>query len=418
MDIKIYDKIRNVLLEKIKIESYDSLSSHEAMLTVEELLLPALDNENIILTRRKLDELIKSYYDDIFGLGPIEDLLADPSVNDIMVNGCKSIYIERAGKLIKQDSLFKSNEQILRIAQRIVAPIGRRVDESSPMVDARLSDGSRVNIIIPPVALDGCTISIRKFKEDKLDLVDLINFGSMSESMGHYLSLMVRAKANIIISGGTGSGKTTLLNAISNEIDDGDRIVTIEDAAELQIQKDHVVRLESRPKGVDGGGEVSIRDLVINSLRMRPDRIIVGECRGDETFEMLQAMNTGHEGSLSTLHANTPKDALVRLESMLAMANSNISARTIRGQISQAVDIIVQCARLPCGARKITNITEIGSIEGDVIQSQDVFILENHKESDTTMKYAHKQSISYSILETKAAFMGLLPELKGILIND
>ncbi len=415
MDIKTYEKIRNALLEQIKIENYDSSATHEALMKIEELLIPALDLENIILTRRKFDELIKSYYDDIFGLGPIEDLLADPSVNDIMVNGCKSIYIERAGKLIKQDSQFKSNEQILRIAQRIVAPIGRRVDESSPMVDARLADGSRVNIIIPPVALDGCTISIRKFKEDKLDLIDLINFGSMSEAMGHYLSLMVRAKANIIISGGTGSGKTTLLNAISNEIDDGDRIVTIEDAAELQLQKDHVVRLESRHKGVDGGGEVSIRDLVINALRMRPDRIIVGECRGDETFEMLQAMNTGHEGSLSTIHANTPKDALVRLESMLSMANSNISAKTIRGQISQAVDIIIQCARLPCGSRKITNITEIGTLEGEVIQSQDVFLLERRKESDTVTKYAHKQNIAYSILESKAAFAGLLPELKGIL---
>lgn len=415
MDIKAYERIRNTILEQIKVDNYNNSSSHEVLAKIEELLIPILDVENIILTRRKFDELIKNYYDDIFGLGPIEDLLADPTVNDIMVNGCKSIYIERAGKLIKQDSLFKSNEQILRIAQRIVAPIGRRVDESSPMVDARLADGSRVNIIIPPVALDGCTISIRKFKEDKLDLIDLINFSSMNEAMGHYLSLMVRAKANIIISGGTGSGKTTLLNAISNEIDDGDRIVTIEDAAELQLQKDHVVRLESRPKGVDGGGEVSIRDLVINALRMRPDRIIVGECRGDETFEMLQAMNTGHEGSLSTIHANTPKDALVRLESMLSMANANISAKTIRGQISQAVDIIIQCARLPSGERKITNITEIGTIEGDVIQSQDVFLLERQKESETIFKYVHKQNIAYSILEAKAEFAGLLPELKGIL---
>lgn len=415
MDLFIYEKIRSQLLDNINVQDHDEVNPVEAMSQIENLLLSALDQENVILTRRKIDELIKSYYDDIYGYGPIEDLLADPTVNDIMVNGCKSIYIERAGKLIKQDACFKSNDQIIRVAQRIVAPIGRRVDESSPMVDARLADGSRVNIIIPPVALDGCTISIRKFKEDKLDLIDLINFNSMNEQMAHYLSLMVRAKANIIISGGTGSGKTTLLNAISNEIGDGDRIVTIEDAAELQLQKDHVVRLESRPKGVDGGGEVSIRHLVINALRMRPDRIIVGECRGDETFEMLQAMNTGHEGSLSTIHANTPKDALVRLESMLSMANSNLSVATVRGQISQAVDIIIQCARLPGGERKITAITEIGSLEGQVIQAQDVFVLENHKQPDGSYHYEFRQDVSYSLLEEKAAFMGLLAEFKGLL---
>lgn len=415
MNLSIYEKIRSQLLDNINVQDNDEINIDDAKMQIEMLLIAALDHENVILTRKKIDELIKNYYDDIYGYGPIEDLLADPTVNDIMVNGCKSIYIERAGKLIKYDACFKSNDQIIRVAQRIVAPIGRRVDESSPMVDARLSDGSRVNIIIPPVALDGCTISIRKFKEDKLDLIDLINFGSMNEQMAHYLSLMVRAKANIIISGGTGSGKTTLLNAISNEIGDGDRIVTIEDAAELQLQKDHVVRLESRPKGVDGGGEVSIRHLVINSLRMRPDRIIVGECRGDETFEMLQAMNTGHEGSLSTIHANTPKDALVRLESMLSMANSNLSVTTVRGQISQAIDIIIQCARLPGGERKITAITEIGSLEGQVIQSQDVFVLNNHKQPDGSYHYEFRQDVSYSLLEEKASFMGLLAEFKGVL---
>ncbi|MEN5014849.1 CpaF family protein [Erwinia sp. Eh17-17] len=417
MNIELYERIRGYLLDSIDTDEQANIDIDEAMNNIERLLVTVLDRENIILSRRKIEELTKSYYDDIHGFGPIEDLLIDPTVNDIMVNGCNSIYIERAGKLIRQEVNFKSNEQILRVAQRIVAPIGRRVDESSPMVDARLPDGSRVNIIIPPVALDGCTISIRKFKEDKLDLVDLINFGSMTERMAHYLSLMVRAKANIIISGGTGSGKTTLLNAISNEIGDGDRIVTIEDAAELQLQKDHVVRLESRPQGVDGGGEVSIRHLVINALRMRPDRIIIGECRGDETFEMLQAMNTGHEGSLSTIHANTPKDALVRLESMLSMTNANFSQATVRGQISQAIDIIIQCARLPSGERKITAITEIGSLEGEVIQSQNIFYLDNIKNSDGTYHYEFKQDVSYSLLEEKASFMGLLAEFKGVL-ND
>ncbi|MEL4013192.1 CpaF family protein [Dryocola clanedunensis] len=415
MDIKLYDKLRIEILDKINPADYTDSSVEEVMGGIEELLIPLLDKENIIVTRRKVEELIKSYYDDIFGFGPLQDLLADHTISDIMVNGCESIYIERAGRLLKLDENFKSNEQILRIAQRIVAPIGRRVDESSPMVDARLADGSRVNIIVPPVALDGCVISIRKFREDKLDLFDLINFESMSKEMAHYLSLMVMIKANIIISGGTGSGKTTLLNAISNEISDGDRIVTIEDAAELQLQKDHVVRLESRPRGADGGGEVSIRDLVINSLRMRPDRIIVGECRGDETFEMLQAMNTGHEGSMSTIHANTPKDALVRLESMLSMANPNVSAKTIHSQISQAIDIIVQCSRLPSGQRKITNITEIGALEGDVIQHQDVFTLDIHRKGDGELGYAFLKTISHSLLEKKAEDVGLLAELKGVL---
>lgn len=413
MNLIAYERFRSHLLDNI--DTTESVSAATAMARIEKFLIPELDKENIILTRKKIDELVKDYYDDIYGLGPIEDLLSDITVNDIMVNGCKSIYIEREGRLLKQDISFQSNEQIMRIAQRIVAPIGRRIDESSPMVDGRLADGSRVNIIIPPIALDGCTISIRKFKKDKLDMIDLIEYGSMNEQMAHYLSLMVQIKANIIISGGTGSGKTTLLNAISNEIGDGERIVTIEDAAELQLQKDHVVRLESRPQGVDGGGQVSIRDLVINSLRMRPDRIIVGECRGDEAFEMLQAMNTGHEGSLSTVHANTPKDALVRLESMLSMASSNLTPATIRGQISQALDVIVQCARLPDGQRKITAITEIGGIESGIIQTQNIFTLESANEYGEKGRYSVKQGVSHSLLDHKAAFVGLQSELKEVL---
>ncbi|MFP2428853.1 CpaF family protein [Enterobacter ludwigii] len=415
MNTQEYERVRALLVEHINLEEDSYGSRDEICDIIEHHLINILDKEKIIITRRNIEKYIKNYYDDIFGLGPLQDLLNDDSVNDIMVNGTASLYIERAGKLSQLDLPFSNNEQIMRIAQRIVAPIGRRVDESSPMVDARLADGSRVNIIIPPVALDGCTISIRKFKEDKLDLVDLVKFSSLTPEMAQYLSLMVRAKANIVISGGTGSGKTTLLNAISNEIEDGDRIVTIEDAAELQIQKAHVVRLESRPKGVDGGGQVSIRDLVINSLRMRPDRIIIGECRGEEAFEMLQAMNTGHDGSFSTIHANTPKDALVRLESMLSMANPNIPTNTLKGQISQAVDIIVQCTRLPSGERKITSICEIGGIEGSVIQSQDVFILNSIKQADGEMAYDHQKVLSYSLLERKASFCGLQKELKELL---
>ncbi|MCE3116612.1 CpaF family protein [Enterobacter sp. ASE] len=415
MNVQEYEKVRTLLIESLNLEGKNYTSQEEVCKVIENHLTFILDKENIIVTRRNIEKYAKKYYDDIFGLGPLQDLLNDDSINDIMVNGVSSLYVERAGKLTQLEVPFSTNEQIMRIAQRIVAPIGRRVDESSPMVDARLGDGSRVNIIIPPIALDGCTISIRKFKEDKLDLVDLVRFGSMTPEMAHYLSLMVRAKANIIISGGTGSGKTTLLNAISNEIEDGDRIVTIEDAAELQIQKAHVVRLESRPKGLDGSGQVSIRDLVINSLRMRPDRIIIGECRGEEAFEMLQAMNTGHEGSFSTIHANTPKDALVRLESMLSMANPNIPTQTLKGQISQAVDVIVQCARLPNGERKITNICEIGGIEGSVIQSQDVFVLHSTKLPEGGMVYEHKKVIAYSLLDRKAAFCGLQRELKELL---
>ncbi|NDJ59226.1 CpaF family protein [Enterobacteriaceae bacterium 4M9] len=417
MQIKEYDKVRSLLIDRMNIDGNDSVDIDETLDLIESQLISILDSESIIVTRRNIEKLVKSYYDDIFGLGPLQELLQDPTVNDIMVNGTSSLYIERAGKLIRLNSIFKSNEQIMRVAQRIVAAIGRRVDESSPMVDARLKDGSRVNIIVPPIALDGCTISIRKFKEDKLELADLISFGSMTPEMAHYLSLMVRVKANIIISGGTGSGKTTLLNALSNEITDGDRVVTIEDAAELQIQKAHVVRLESRPKGIDGEGGISIRDLVINSLRMRPDRIIIGECRGEEAFEMLQAMNTGHDGSFSTIHANTPKDALVRLESMLSMANPNIPTRTQKGQISQAVDIIVQCARLSTGERKVTCISEIGGIEGDVIQSQDVFVLNSIKQLDGTQSYQHQRNFSHSLLDRKVAFCGLQQELKEI-IND
>lgn len=411
MNIYEYETVRNKVIDQIDVDGL--VDMEQAKLTVEEKLLNILDQHAYVLTKKKVDVLIKTLYDDIFGLGAIQDLLDDNTVNDILINGTSSLYIEKQGKLVRQENTFRNNEQIMRIAQRIVTPIGRRIDESSPMVDGRLSDGSRVNIIVPPIALDGCVISIRKFRAEKLGLLELIEFGSMSPEMAYYLSIMVRCKANIIISGGTGSGKTTLLNAISNEIDDGDRIVTIEDAAELQIQKGHVVRLESRSEGLEGGGQVSIHDLVINSLRMRPDRIIIGECRGEEAFEMLQAMNTGHDGSFSTIHANTPKDALTRLESMLSMGKPNIPTRALKGQISQAVDIIVQCSRLSNGERKITSITEIGSISEDIIQSQEVFSLVRDN-VDNRIVYRHEQMVSNSLLQPKAEFVGLGSELKGL----
>lgn len=364
-----------------------------------------LSSSSFILTESDRQKLTKEVKDDIFGYGPLEDLLSDNTISDIMVNSLTETFVERNGKISRAyDVVFQNEEQVLRIAKKIVSPIGRRIDESSPMVDARLPDGSRVNIIVPPIALDGCSISIRKFREDKLDIIDLVRYESMTEEMALYLSVMVRSAANIIISGGTGSGKTTLLNACSNEINEGHRVVTIEDAAELQLQHEHVVRLESRPASSEESGEVSIRSLVINSLRMRPDRIIVGECRGDEAFEMLQAMNTGHDGSMSTIHSNNPKDALIRLESMIMMTASNLSPESIKKQISQAVDVIIQTSRLIDGRRKITHITEVGHFDGGVIATQDLFVYD-HKNNE------HINEVRSTLLERKVKAVGLENEL-------
>ncbi len=317
------------------------------------------------LGRRVLDEAI--------GYGPLEDLLADESISEIMVNRHDEIFVERGGRLVRHPLTFSSNRAVMAIIERIVAPIGRRIDESSPMVDARLRDGSRVNAVIPPLALKGPTLTIRKFSRRRLDRHDLVGFGSLSPAMAEFLRLCVEHKKNIVVSGGTGSGKTTLLNVLSNVIPHGERVVTIEDAAELQLDHDHLVSLESRPANSEGKGLVAIRDLVRNALRMRPDRIVIGECRGSEALDMLQAMNTGHEGSLTTLHANTPRDALSRLETMVMMAGMDLPVSVIREQVSSAVDIIVQQTRFACGARKITYITEITGMEGGRIQAQDLF---------------------------------------------
>jgi pilus assembly protein CpaF len=293
-----------------------------------------------------------------------------------MVNGPHQIYVERRGKLERTDITFSNDEHVLRIIDRIVAPLGRRIDESSPMVDARLSDGSRVNAIIRPLALNGPTITIRKFRQDSLTINDLVRFGSMSNDMAEFLAACVKARLNIVVAGGTGSGKTTLLNVLSSFIPEDERIITVENAAELQLKQDHVVSLESRPPNVEGRGEVSIRDLVINCLRMRPERIIVGECRGGETLDMLQAMNTGHDGSMTTIHANTPKDAIARIETMCLMAGMDLPARAIREQVVSAVEIFVQQSRLKDGSRKVTQITEVSGMEGDVVVLQDLFVFE------------------------------------------
>jgi pilus assembly protein CpaF len=343
---------------------------------VEEIFNTVLDSENIVLSRTERVQMFKSIANDMLGLGPLEALLSDPDISEIMVNGPKKIYIERKGRLTLTDVTFLNDSHVLRIIERIVAPLGRRIDESSPMVDARLPDGSRVNAIIRPLSLVGPAVTIRKFREDKLTMHDLVRFGSISEAMGDFLDACVRARLNIVVSGGTGSGKTTLLNILSNFIPDDERIITVENAAELQLVQEHVVRLESRPPNVEGKGEVTIRDLVVNCLRMRPERIIVGECRSGETLDMLQAMNTGHDGSMTTVHANSSKDAISRIETMCMMAGMDLPQRAIREQIVSAVHVFVQQSRLKDGSRKVSAITEVQGMEGDVPLMQDIFIFE------------------------------------------
>ena len=314
--------------------------------------------------------------DELFGFGPIEPLLRDDTVTEVMVNGPNTVYIEQRGKLITTPVRFASEEHVLKVIDRIIRPLGRRIDRKWPMVDARLPDGSRVNAIIPPCAIDGPSVTIRKFSKKKLTVDDLIRFGSMTPEMAEFLRACVISRLNVVVSGGTGSGKTTLLNVLSNFIPEEERIVTIEDSAELKLAQDHVVRLEAKPAEVDGTGRVAIRDLVINSLRMRPERVVIGECRGGETMDMLQAMNTGHDGSLTTLHANTPRDACARMETMALMAGMDMPLKVIREQIASAIDLIVQQTRLEDGQRKISHVTEVQGMEGDVVVLQDIFLLD------------------------------------------
>ncbi|MGE5589957.1 MAG: CpaF family protein [Bacillota bacterium] len=324
------------------------------------------------------EAVCESLFHEILGFGPLQPLLEDPEISEIMVNSPTQVYVEKKGKLILTDVQFNDDKQVMQIIEKIVAPLGRRIDESSPMVDARLPDGSRVNAIIPPLALKGPSITIRKFSKDPFQIDDLVRFGTLTKNMAMFIEACVRARLNIVVSGGTGSGKTTTLNVLSSFIPDDERIVTVEDAAELQLRQDHVVTLESRPANIEGKGEVPIRQLVRNCLRMRPDRIVVGEVRGGEALDMLQAMNTGHDGSLTTGHANTPRDILSRLETMVLMAGMDLPVRAIREQIASAVDLIIQQSRLKDGSRKITHITEVQGMEGDVITLQDIFIYDQH----------------------------------------
>jgi pilus assembly protein CpaF len=354
----------------------DISKTEEVRHTIEDLYDQILGQEGTILSRQERQRLFEQIVAEILGFGPIEPLLADESITEIMVNGPNKIYIERKGKLEKVNLTFESDDHLMRIIDRIVSPLGRRIDESSPYVDARLPDGSRVNAIIPPLALNGPTLTIRKFSKTPLTVDDLIRFGSITSEAVEFLRACVIARLNIIVSGGTGSGKTTFLNILSGFIPDDERIITVENAAELQLRQEHVVTLESRPPNIEGKGEVSIRDLVINCLRMRPDRIVVGECRGGEALDMLQAMNTGHDGSLTTAHANSPRDTLSRLETMVLMAGMDLPVRAIREQVASAVDLIIQQSRMQDGSRKVINITEVQGMEGDVIVMSDIFAFE------------------------------------------
>ena len=367
------DVIRPLMMERIDAAAAASLPRDELMSQISGLVAELLVENKIRLNQIEQKSLVTNLVNDMMGLGPLEPLLADKDITEVMVNGPNQIYVERGGKLDLTDVTFRDHGHLMNICTRIVSWIGRRVDESSPMCDARLKDGSRVNIIIPPLSIDGAAISIRKFAEKKITLEKMVEFGSMSPAMMKLLQIAARVKLNILISGGTGSGKTTLLNALSRMIDGGERVVTIEDAAELQLQQPHVVRLETRPANLEGQGEVTIRDLVKNSLRMRPDRIILGECRGSEAIDMLQAMNTGHEGSMSTVHANNPREALTRLENMISMGGFGLPPKAMRMQVASAIDLICQVSRMRDGGRRITHISEVVGIEGDVITMQDLY---------------------------------------------
>jgi pilus assembly protein CpaF len=377
------DKVRPVLTDQIDVAAAAKMPRSELARQISELVGDILRDRQIQLNTMEQRDLVTILVNDMLGLGPLESLLEDERVTDILVNGPHQTYVERGGKLELADIHFRDNTHLLSICTRIVSRIGRRVDESSPMCDARLADGSRVNIIIPPLALDGPSISIRKFSEKKITLEVMTRQQNISKNMETVLKIASRSRLNILISGGTGSGKTTLLNALSRLIDTGERIVTIEDAAELQLQQPHVVRLETRPPNLEGRGEVTMRDLVKNSLRMRPDRIILGEVRSSEALDMLQAMNTGHEGSMCTVHANNPREALTRLENMVSMTASNLPAKALRTQIASAIDIIVQISRMRDGMRRVTSIAEVVGMEGEVITTQELFHYKYEGEDQT-----------------------------------
>ena len=370
-DIKV--QLHRELLDNLNLAALEQATEQELKTEITAIATEALTEMGVVLNRDERQALNQELYDEVRGLGPLEALLKDDSVNDILVNGPHRIFVERAGKLELTDITFKDERHLLRIIDKIVSAVGRRVDESNPYVDARLADGSRFNAMVPPIAVDGSLVSIRKFKKEKLGIRDLVGFGAFSEEMALYLEAAVSTRLNVIVSGGTGSGKTTTLNALSSFIDNSERILTIEDTAELQLQQTHVGRMESRPANVEGKGAVSQRDCLKNALRMRPDRIIVGETRGEEVIDMLQAMNTGHDGSMTTIHANSSRDAVSRLENMIAMAGIEMPLKAVRSQIASAVHLIVQATRLQDGSRRMVSITEVTGMEGEVISMQEIF---------------------------------------------
>lgn len=366
-------KMHQLILDRINLAAMESLPEEQVKDELKHLVEKLLQEEDVVINDLERKNLVRDVQYEMLGYGPLEPLLADPSVSDILINTHKQIFIETKGKLVETDIRFDSDAHLMRILDKIVSRVGRRIDESSPMVDARLPDGSRVNAIIPPLAIDGPIVSIRRFAKIPLTMDNIINYKSITPDMAQLLEGVAKAKLNVLISGGTGGGKTTLLNILSSYIDKTERIVTIEDAAELQLQQPHVIRLETRPPSIEGKGEVTQRALVRNALRMRPDRIILGEVRGAEAFDMLQAMNTGHEGSMATVHANTARDAIHRVENMLGMANANMPARAMRSQISSAISVVVQIARLTDGRRVVASINEITGMEGDIITMQEIF---------------------------------------------
>ncbi|RMF44855.1 MAG: CpaF family protein [Planctomycetota bacterium] len=366
-------RIHNKLVEKLDLSRIGDMKGDQLRKEIRLVVEHLCDQENTLLNRAERDRLIDEVLDETFGLGPLELILKDSSVSDILINGPKSIYVERRGRLEKTNVQFRDNKHLMQIIDRIVSKVGRRVDETCPMVDARLEDGSRVNAIIPPLALDGAAVSIRRFGSNPLKLEDLLNYKALTPEMVMLLEGCIKARLNMIICGGTGSGKTTLLNTLSSFIPNDQRIITIEDAAELQLQQDHVVRLETRPPNIEGKGAVTATDLVKNALRMRPERIIIGECRGGETLDMLQAMNTGHDGSLTTVHANNPRDGIARLETLVMMAGFELPIKAIRQQISSAVHLIIQANRLQGGPRRVTHITEVVGMEQDTVVMQDIY---------------------------------------------
>ena len=400
--------IHPLVMDRLDVSAASQLPRDDLARQITEIVNEVAIDEKLHLNLPEQQAIVEVMLDDMLGLGPLEPLLADDAITDILVNGPYQVYVEAHGKLVLTDVKFQNNDHVLNIARRIVSQIGRRVDETHPLVDARLLDGSRVNIIIPPLAIDGASISIRKFAKKGINLDIMANQGNISEPMSQVMKIAARSRLNILISGGTGSGKTTLLNAMSSMIDEGERVCTIEDAAELQLQQPHVVRLETRPANLEGNGEITMRDLVKNTLRMRPDRIILGEVRGSEAVDMLQAMNTGHDGSLGTIHANRPREALTRLENMIGMAGINLPAKAVRTQIASAVDLILQVSRMRDGMRRVTYVEEIVGMEGDIITTQNLFNFEFEGEGTDGKLYGKfKSSGLRPHFSSKAAYFGL-----------